>query len=342
MLCADLTKLPRMQKQAIKTESQQNIKECPLRILAISLACAATILSAQPVFAAPVSRIVAVVNGDMITSRELEKALKPEFVGQQIDPAKNPSLAAMVREAVLERMINDKILLQQAEKDGIKITDEQVDKTFEQMVSDSQLSREEFLKQMAKEGLDEKMAREKARVTLITQRLMNRNVVSKVVVTEDEINEYYRQNMKGLSAGRARVALLIYPVDVDAEKWAADIASGKVSFAEAARKVSIGPNPEGGGDMGYMEINDMAPGMASVVSGMSEGSISPVLSLNPNKAQVALLDFEEAEVSDAADAKPDEETARRIEDILRRPRVQERFKQYTTELRAKALVDIRK
>ena len=228
-----------------------------MRILAISLACAATILSAQPVFAAPVSRIVAVVNGDMITNRELEKALKPEFVGQQIDPAKNPSLAAMVREAVLERMINEKILLQQAEKDGIKVTDEQVDKAFEQMVRDSQLSREEFLKQMAKEGLTEKQAREKARLSLITQRLMSRNVVSKVVVTEEEVNEYYRQNMAGFTTGRARVALLIYPVDVDAEKWAADIASGKVSFAEAARKVSVGPNPEGGGDMGDRELPDL-------------------------------------------------------------------------------------
>lgn len=342
MPCADLTKLPRMQKQAIKTESQQNIKECPLRILAISLACAATILSAQPVFAAPVSRIVAVVNGDMITNRELDKALKPEFVGQQIDPAKNPSLAAMVREAVLDRMINEKILLQQAEKDGIKVTDEQVEKSFEQMVLESQLPREEFLKQMAKEGLTEKQVREKARLSLITQRLMNRNVVSKVVVTEEEVNEYYRQNMAGFASGRARVALLIYPVDVDADKWAADIASGKVSFAEAARKVSVGPNPEGGGDMGYMEIGDMAPGMAEVVSGMAEGSISPVLSLNPNKAQIALLDLEEAEGGVAADAKPDADTAKRIEDILRRPRVQERFKQYTTELRAKALVDIRK
>ncbi len=331
-----------MEKQAIRTESQQNIKECPLRILAISLACAAALFAAQPVCAAPVSRIVAVVNGDMITSRELEKALKPEFIGQQIDPEKNPSLAAMVREAVLDRMINEKILLQQAAKDGISVTEEQVDAAFEQMVSDSQLTREEFLKQMAKEGLSEKQAREKARTMLITQRLMSRNVMSKVVVTEEEINDYYRQNMAGFASGRARVALLVYPVDVDAEKWAADIASGKVSFADAARKVSVGPNPEGGGDMGYMEIADMAPGMASVVSGMSEGSISPLLTLNPNKAQVALLDLEEAEVSESADAKPDADTAKRIEDILRRPRVQERFQQYTTDLRAKALVNIRK
>ena len=312
-----------------------------MRILAISLACAATLFAAQPVLSAPVSRIVAVVNGDMITSRELDKALTPELVGQQIDAKKNPEMVAMVRKAVLDRMIDEKILLQQAKKDGIKISDEQADAHFEQGIKASQLSREQFLEQLAKEGLTEKAAREKSRTQLTIQQLMNRNVLRKIVVTEEEVNEYYRKNMAGFTSGRARVAMLVYPVDVNAEKWAADIASGKVSFAEAARKVSIGPNPEGGGDLGYMDIADMAPGMADVVASMSEGSVSPLLTLNPNKVQLALIDLEEADAANTADAKPDAETAKRIEDILRRPRVQERFQKYTSDLRAKALVDIR-
>ena len=41
------------------------------------------------------------------------------------------------------------------------------------------------------------------------------------------------------------------------------------------------------------------------------------------------------------DAVPDSETAMRIEQILRRPRLQERFQEYTAQLRDKALIDIR-
>jgi hypothetical protein len=48
-----------------------------------------------------------------------------------------------------------------------------------------------------------------------------------------------------------------------------------------------------------------------------------------------------APAAEGAEAKPDAETAKRIEDILRRPRLQGRFQQYSTELREKALVDIR-
>ena len=83
------------------------------------------------------------------------------------------------------------------------------------------------------------------------------------------------------------------------------------------------------------------PGMAQVVSSMGKGDVSPLLNVGPSQVQVAVLDVEAVAVDEKADAKPDEATAARIEDILRRPRVQERLQQYTTELRQKALVDIR-
>lgn len=278
----------------------------------------------------------------MITVRELDKALQPELIGQKIDPAKNPQMVAEVRKAVLDKMINDKILLQEAAKEKIDVSDAEVDAAIDRIIKDSQLSRDVFFKQLEKEGVTEQIFRDRLYVQLVSQRLMSRNVVSKVVVTEDEINDYYRKNMAGFVSGRARVAMLIYPVEADAEKWAADIASGKVSFRDAVRAVSIGPNPQDGGDLGFMELSDMAPGMMEQVSMMKKGDVSPLLVMNANKAQIALLDFEEAENVDHDNAVPDPQTAMRIEQILRRPRLQERFQQYTAQLRDKALVDIRK
>lgn len=312
-----------------------------MRTLFISLACAASLLSAQPAVAVPVSRIAAVVNGEMITVRELERELKPELIGQKLDPVKNPQLVAEVRKAVLDKMINDKILLQEAAKEKIEVSDGEVDAAVDGLIKESQLSRDVFFKQLEKEGVSEKAFRDRLYMQLVSQRLMGRNVVNRVVVTEDEINDYYRRNVAGFASGRARVAMLIYPVDADAEKWAADIASGKVSFADAVRAVSIGPNPQNGGDLGFMALSDMAPGMMEQVSRMKKGDVSPLLSMNTNKAQIALLDFEASEEADHSNAVPDSDTARRIEQILRRPRLQERFQEYTAQLRGKALIDIR-
>lgn len=311
-----------------------------MRTLFLSLVCAAAFLAAQPADAAPLSRIVAVVNGDMITSRELEKICAPEFYGQKIDPAKDPAKADAVRKAVLQQMINEKILLQEAQKQDISISDEEVDHAMEQVVKDSNVSRDTFLKQLATEGITEKMFRDRLRSQIVSQRLMSRNVISRVVVTEEEVNDYYRKNMAGFAAGRARVAMIVYPVEADAEKWAADIKRGKVSFADAARAVSVGPNPSGGGDMGFVALSDMAPALLEQVSHMKKGEVSPLLRLPANFAQVALLDVEEGG-GDVSEAVPDAETARRIEQILRRPRIEERFKQYSEQLRARSLIEIR-
>ncbi len=291
--------------------------------------------------AAPLSRIVAVVNGDMITSRELEQACAPEFFGQKIDPAKDAAKANDVRKAVLDRMINEKILLQEAEKEQIVISEEELDRAMEQTVKESTLDRATFMKQLAREGITEKMFRQNLRAQLISQHLMSRNVLSKVVVTENEINDFYRKNMVGFATGRARVAMIVYPVDADAEKWASDIHRGKVSFADAARAVSVGPNASGGGDMGYVELSDMAPALLEQISHMNKGEISPLLRLPANYAQVALLDVERGDNAEASQAVPDPAAAQRIEQILRRPRIEERFKQYTAQLRSRALIDIR-
>lgn len=328
-------------KTRYNRESPLNIRGAVLRILAISLACAAVLFAAQPVFSAPLSRIVAVVNGDIITARELDKALQPELIGQQIDPKKSPDMVAAVRKAVLESMVADKIMMQQADKQGISISDEEVDAALAQTIAESGMDKAAFFKEMAKTGVDEQGVRAQIRKGIATQRIMARNVVSKVVVTEDEVNEYYRANMAGVAAGSARVAMLVYPPTVDAQKLAADIASGKAAFDEVCRTVSVGPNAADGGDMGFVELSDMAPGMLDIVSRMKKGEISPLIDLGDAKAQLALLDVQEAEEADVSKAVPDAETAARIEQILRGPRVQARFQEYTAELRAKALVDIR-
>ncbi len=312
-----------------------------MRTLIISLACAALLMGGTPAVAAPVSRIAAVVNGEMITARELDRHVQAEMKAKRPDGKKDSRSAAEIRRAVLESMIHEKLVYQQAAKEKITASDEEIDGLIAQMKKESNLSPEVFQQQLAKEGITQKELREQAKLHIITQKLISRNVAGKVVVTEDEVNEYYRRHMAGMSTGRARLALLVYPVDANAQKWAADIASGKVSFADAVRRISVGPNPKEGGDMGFVDIADMAPALAQQIAGMQKGQVSPLMNMGRSLAQVALLDVERGTDDAAKDVKPDEATARRIEQILRQPRLKERFEQYTAELRNKALIDIR-
>lgn len=297
---------------------------------------------AVPVHAAPLARVVAVINGDMITARDLDKAAAPEIAMRKLNPS-SPGDAAeieVIKRQTLDAMINQKILMQEAQKRNINVSDDTLDAETERFIADSQLSREEFQRQLEQQGLTMDAMRERLRTSIITQQLISRMVVNKVVVTDEEIAAYYREHILDLPGGQVHIALIIYPADQDAGAWADRIASGRVTFADAARQVSVGPNAQDGGDMGFMELDDLAPGLRAEVETLKKGQISGVFDMQLNKAQVWLKDSAApAEAAQGADT-PDEATAARIEEILRTPRLEARFQEYTEQLRNRALVDI--
>ena len=308
-------------------------------VLALTLA----LFGVGPVHAAPLARVIAVVNGDMITARELDKAVAPEIAFKKLDPD-SPGDAAQIealKRQTLEAMINQKILMQEAQKRNISVSDDMVDQEMERFIADSQLSRDEFQRQLAQQGLSLDVMRDRLRANIITQQLIGRMVINKVVVTDEEIAAYYREHMLDLPTGQVHIALIIYPADQDAESWADRIVSGKVGFADAARQVSVGPNAQDGGDMGFMELDDLAPVLRTEVETLKKGQVSGLFDMQLNKAQVWLIDSVAPEAAAQSGDVPDEATAARIEEILRAPRLEARFQEYTEQLRNRALVDIR-
>lgn len=293
--------------------------------------------------AAPLARIVAVVNGDMITERELDKAVAPQLAKEGLNPAQPGDAGEIerIKKSVLDNMINEKVMLQAAQKLGISVSDEQVDAAFQGAMRDSQLSEAEFRRQIAAQGLNEQEFRERLRNGLISQSLVRRMVLNKVVVTRDEIDAYYREHSGSMPSGRVRIALLIYPSDVDAEDWARRIGNDKNKFLDAARKLTVGPNQEGGGDMGDMDVADLAPALRMAVSDLKEGQVSPLFATQVSMAQICLLERADGKNDDGNVAGPDDAARARIEEMLAQPRLQARLADYLRDLRSKALVDIR-
>lgn len=342
-------------KQVNQLSRTYDFKEFPLRNVAIAFACALSLAApaayisyAEAAPAGNVSRIAVVVNGDMITVRELDKAAAPELENRKLDPTKAGDAAQIdaIKRQVLDSMISEKILMQEADKLGIKVSDEMVAEELNRFIAESQLAPEEFMRQMTKQGMTQETMNDRMRRNIVSQMLIGRMVVSKVVVTDKEIADYYRQHMTDMPSGQVRVALVVYPAGEDAAAWAARIASGKTRFEDVARQVSVGPNPEGGGDLGFMAVEELAPILRQEVENLKEGQVSKLFDLQVNKAQMRLVEVTSPEVApdvakEMANAMPDAATATRIEEMLRQPRLEARFKEYTDQLRAKALVDIR-
>lgn len=300
-------------------------------------------------FAQSLNRVVAVVNGEMITQRELDKVVAPELLHNKLDP-KNPAHAEQISQLqriVLDNMITERILGQEAARLGLEVSEDMLNNEMDIFISSSGLSPENFEKQLVAEGLTLDIMQARLKSNIITQMLIGREVLNKVVVTENEVTDYFRANngnISGISHGsQVRVALLVYPPNIDAQSWAARIANGSISFEEVARQVSQGPNPQAGGDMGFLPMEDLAPSVRQIMETLQTGQVSPVLDMGQAKAQIRLLEVSSNSGGPSVDSQevPDAPTAAQIENVLREPRLEARFAEYTEQLVKKAIIDVR-
>jgi peptidyl-prolyl cis-trans isomerase SurA len=164
----------------------------------------------------------------------------------------------------------------------------------------------------------------------------------KVVLAKEEIVQYYEEHKESFKAiTEVRMALLVYPPNVNADAVAQRIKSGKLSFEEAVRQYAADPaSRKNNGVMPPAPWKDMLPEWRARISAMKAGDVSePFIIPHPQyrlKAQIKLLGISgDDKILSLAEATP------AIEATLREPRLKARFEEYLQWLRSRALIDIK-
>lgn len=133
--------------------------------------------------------IVALVNSEPITNNELRAALaliKDQLAGQR-QPIPAPD---ELRQAVLERLVNERAQLQVAKDVGIRVDDSAVDAAEQNIARQNQLDLAGLRKSLASDGIDLSAFRARLRDQLVLTRLREREVESRVRVTESDVDRY--------------------------------------------------------------------------------------------------------------------------------------------------------
>lgn len=310
-----------------------------MRIL--SLIVALGLLGATPHFsyASPRASIVATVNGDMISSNYLDKNFNLAVIAQKIDIKKmNPSEVEKLRSGILNDLIKESILTQEAKAQGIKVSEAEINNEIEMSIKKAGVTKEQFFSDLAKKGYNETFYKDKIRNNILTQELINRNVLRKIIVTNDEILEYYISR-GGKVLGKAKVALIVYKDSADMDKYAMELIKDSDDFLDVAKKVSVGPYANEGGVFGEMMISDLSPEIQSAITSLNKGEVSKVFELNGQYAQVKVLD--KANSSENLSEIMDPQIVRQIQDGLRMKKAGNKVEQYVKSLEKKAVVNIR-
>jgi peptidyl-prolyl cis-trans isomerase SurA len=151
--------------------------------------------------------IVVVVNSEPITNNEVQTMrLRLEREAAARGGAR-PSAEELNRQA-LEQLINDKAQLQLARENGIKVDDDAVDQAEMNVASSNQVTRDELRKRVAQEGLSANQFREQLREQLTLTKIREREVESRVKISEQEIDQYLLEKSSGpRTAGEAEINL---------------------------------------------------------------------------------------------------------------------------------------
>lgn len=283
-----------------------------------------------------VNRIVAVVNGEAITLHDLKNEVEqggPDM--NQIDPDDINQSEAMRRE-VLEAMINDKLLKQEAERFEIKVSDEEVEGQMNQIRKENGLSQAEFEQAVKEQGMSMDEYRQALHEEIKKRKLLSNMVHQKVVVADDEIQEFYQQNQEDYGQPQTvRLRLIVHPDQTKLQEVRQAIDSGETSFAQAADNVSKGPGAGQGGDLGEMRWKDLRSEWQDVVSSLDPGEVSQVFSLQDNYALLYLEEYTDQNTQVNESLKKD------IRDQLYSQKLENRYKDYIEGLREKAVIDVR-
>jgi len=304
-----------------------------------------------------IDKVVAQVNNDVITQSELEEEAEPLFekVLREAPADERSEALEMVRDQVLNALIDRTLIAQEAVKHGVSVSEQEVAEAFNRVRAANGFSREEFLGQLEQSGIDEQTYRRNLKSQLLQNKLLMQNVRSKILITDEMVLDYYTEQYTknvdegsyyllqiGISwnepeAGQQSTATL-YQAKLDARQRAERIhklALAGQDFRDLARRFSDLPSAEEGGDIGIFAEDEMADYMKTAVTDLKPGEISAIVESPFGYQFFQLLSGGSGGIVSKA---PYETVKEQIREQLYRETMQEEYEAWLKQLREAAYI----
>lgn len=250
-----------------------------LLALILALLTAAFAVQTQ---AKPLDRIVAIVDDDIIMESELLERTATVRVRMREQNTPLPPNDALMQQ-VLERMIVESIELQMAERAGIRIDDNRVNETLENIARQNNMTSDQFRNTVEEEGIPWRNLRDQIRRELVVGQLRQRRVGGRIQITEQDVDNFLNSEVaKTNLAPDYRLGHILISIstsgDVNTAEEKAlavyrDLQAG-ADFARMAAQHSGGEQALQGGDLGWRKAAQLPTLFADTVLEMKAGDIS--------------------------------------------------------------------
>lgn len=276
----------RKHTEEAKPARKPNVKRIGLAVIALLAVVAIGIFYFTRGNVAPETEgeVVILVNGEPITQEELDTQYNrlPDYYKSSI-----------TKDDLLQQLIEEKLLLQAARKEGIAVSESEVSGLINALLEQNQLTQEELEFRLSQQNISFDELKDFYMRELMITKLINKSVISKVEVTPDEISQFYEDNLdqmiqpEGINVSHIIIchneSLMCYNnrSKDEAEGLLADIRTELTldNFGDMAREYSEEPAASyTGGNLGFISPQDpYDTDFLDAAFSLDEGEISDVV-----------------------------------------------------------------
>jgi len=296
-----------------------------------------------------VDRIVAVVNNDIVTLRELDLKILPfeeKILNMQYPAKKEREMLNKVRAEMLNQLVDEKLTDQEIKRYRIEVSEKEIDAAVERIQKMNYFTDEEMQAALANEGLTMEAYREGIKTQMLRANLVNYRIKSKIVITDEDVKTYYNEHIKEY-AGETKYHLrnIIMKISTyadDAEKMAVkakmemvlDKLKAGEAFVTMAAIYSESSLAQKGGDLGLFRLEDVSPQLQEALKDLGPGEYTPVLDTDQGYQLFYVQDIVQSE------GKTLEAMHQEIENKLFNEIVEQKFQTWLEDLRAESHIRI--
>ena len=260
-----------------------------LKLLCRRVIAAGTLgLAAAHLFAQTGDYIVAVVNQELVTASEVQQRVARLRDEATRNKATLPPLPTL-RKQVLEALIDERVMVTNARETGARVDDPEIDRAVLNVATQNQMTLPQLRERLRQEGLPFAKFRENIRDQIMVERVREREVVSRIKVTDAEIDELIEKRRVAAGAGtQINIAQILVTVPdgaaegvVAERRGRAEAALKRVrageDFTAVAREISEDSNRSQGGEIGLRPVDRLPDLFARAAQGLKPGEVAPEL-----------------------------------------------------------------